>query len=344
LEAGYHAYGDESLLPYLPEEATWNSVLYGRRPAVKKKEPWLGSQVFGTAGHAILRTRGEAGLTGAITFSPYGGFHGHLDKLSFVFFGYGTELGVDPGRARSQAYRLPIHRDWYKATLSHNTVLVDGKSQEPAEGRLLCFAATQDYAGVVVECSEAYPDLMHRRLLVMTPLYLLVFDDLSSSGGERTFEFLYHNRGDEVLCEHAARPVDWSQEKRGLAYLREAKEGVLSEPWQVCFKGSGMTTYLTMDAEPRTGIVVGTGPGESVTDRVPLAILRRKGVTCRFAAVLEPVPEGKGRAVQSVTWNEKEGIHEIRIVKASDEERIILEEDGGLEVRSGDRSVLKGGP
>ena len=41
-------------------------------------------------------------------------------------FCHGRELGVDPGRARSQAYRLPIHTGWYKATVGHNAVLVDG--------------------------------------------------------------------------------------------------------------------------------------------------------------------------------------------------------------------------
>jgi len=91
--------------------------------------------VFEDAGHAILRTRGPAQLTAALTFGPYGGFHGHYDKLSFVFFGFGRELAVDPGRARSQAYRLPIHRNWYKATIAHNAVLVDGKSQKHCPGR-----------------------------------------------------------------------------------------------------------------------------------------------------------------------------------------------------------------
>ena len=70
------------------------------------------------AGHALL-FEGDCSL--ALTFGPFGGFHGHFDKLSFVWFGKGRELGVDPGRARSQAYRLRIHREWYRATLSHKS-------------------------------------------------------------------------------------------------------------------------------------------------------------------------------------------------------------------------------
>ena len=74
-------------------------MLLGRTVSPKPKAPALQSQVFAGAGHAILRTQGPAGLTAAFTFGPYGGFHGHFDKLSFVFFGHGQELGVDPGRA-----------------------------------------------------------------------------------------------------------------------------------------------------------------------------------------------------------------------------------------------------
>ena len=127
------------------------------------------SKLFPGAGHAILRSSGEKGLAAAFTFGPYGGFHGHLDKLSFVLFGYGRELGVDPGRAKSQAYRLPIHSRWYKATLGHNAVLVDGQSQNPATGKLEIFAASGRYSAVVARCDEAYPGVHHRRLLCLTP-------------------------------------------------------------------------------------------------------------------------------------------------------------------------------
>ena len=82
----------------------------------------LESMVFEDAGHAILRTRGDAGLTAAMTFGPYGGFHGHFDKLSFVFFGFGqgTGRGSRPGpqpglppahpQQLVQGHDLPQHR------------------------------------------------------------------------------------------------------------------------------------------------------------------------------------------------------------------------------------------
>ena len=109
-------------------------------------------------------------------------------------------MGVDPGRAKSQAYRLPIHTRWYKATLGHNAVLVDGQSQKPATGKLESFAANGPYSAVVARCDEAYPGVHHRRLLCLTPGYLLIFDDLAAETPRR-FDWVYHNRGPEPRCD-----------------------------------------------------------------------------------------------------------------------------------------------
>ncbi|MGC8639451.1 MAG: heparinase II/III domain-containing protein, partial [Isosphaeraceae bacterium] len=194
LEFAYHAYRDPAMLPFLPRQTSWDSVMFGRTVSPPPRPGAQASKLFPSAGHAILRTEGEKGLTAALTFGPYGGFHGHLDKLSFVLFGYGRELGVDPGRAKSQAYRLPIHTRWYKATLGHNAMLVDGRSQKPAAGKLECFATSGPYTAVVARCDEAYPGVRHRRLLCLTPDYLLVFDDLAAETSRR-FDWVYHNRG-----------------------------------------------------------------------------------------------------------------------------------------------------
>ena len=216
LEYAYHAYRDPAMLPFSrskPPGSRWPWA--GPWPGRPSDSIPVPSRLFPSAGHAVLRAPGEW-ATAAFTFGPYGGFHGHLDKLSFVLFGYGQELGVDPGRARSQAYRLPIHRRLYKATLSHNAVLVDGQSQKPATGKLESFAANDRCTVVVAQCDDAYPGVRHRRLLCLRPEYLLVFDDLDSATPRR-FDWLYHNRGTQIQCPTAKtkepegeRPAGWS--------------------------------------------------------------------------------------------------------------------------------------
>jgi len=290
-EPAYHAYKDPQILALLSDRPNFENVLLGRSVTVTAELTAPESVVFEGAGHAILRTHGPAGLTAAMTFGPYGGFHGHYDKLSFVFFGYEKELGVDPGRARSQAYRLPIHRNWYKATISHNAVLVDGQGQKPAAGKLQWFESKDGYTAVAASCDEAYPGVQYRRWLVMTDAYLLVFDRLHSDA-EHRFDWLYHNRGEEAICDAARQSVVLSGQYPGGEYIQNTRQGTTAEPIRIRFEDASVTTHLTMAAQDDTTVIVGDGVGASVTDRVPMSIISRAGREVCFAAVLEPMPSG----------------------------------------------------
>jgi hypothetical protein len=307
-EPAYHAYQDPQILALLGDRVNFESLLLGRTAQATAQPPVLESMVFEDAGHAILRGKGEAGLTAALTFGPYGGFHGHLDKLSFVFFGFGKELGVDPGRARSQAYRLPIHTHWYKATLSHNTVLVDRQSQRPAAGKLLQFESKGDCTVAAASCDEAYPGVTHTRWLVMTGTYLLIVDKLQAQKDHR-FEWLYHNRGQKVACDAARDSVSLAGEIPGGEYIRDARRGATGAAIRAQFDGAGATTHLTMAAHEGTVVTMGDGVGGSVDDRVPMILIAREGREAFFAAVLEPVPAGGHPQVAEVQLTTtKEGL------------------------------------
>jgi hypothetical protein len=266
------------------------------------------------------------GIVAAITFGPYGGFHGHLDKLSFVLFARVQELGVDPGRARSQAYRLPIHAGWYKATVSHNAVLVDGSSQAPASGRLELFAETVGYAAVAASSEEAYEGVRHERLLVAMPGYLLVVDDLVSSTPRR-FDWIYHNRGKNVRCDSPTAASlgvgELPGSFAGRLYIDGVKTGRTNGSVGLVFEGAAkegrrtrrssreatasssaearLDTHVFAAAASETFLATGHGPGASIQDRVPLVILGREGERVRFAAAIEPVSEGARPTVSEVT-------------------------------------------
>jgi hypothetical protein len=294
LEYAHHAYGDPAMLPHLPDSVSWNTVVFARKPERSPPPPQPTSRIFPAAGHAILRSGGEAGLAAAVTFGPYGGFHGHFDKLSFVFFGYGRELGVDPGRAASQAYRLPIHGAWYKATLGHNAVLVDGQPQAPASGKLESFAVGERHSVAVASCDAAYPGVRQRRLLCLMPDYLLVFDELDAAGPHR-YDWIYHNRGSAVECDAANAEQPSGEPCPGWEYVRNARFGATDETVRVRFDGKGVTTHLTMASSPGSEVTTADGVGGSVFDRVPLVRVARRGTRVTFAAVLEPVkPDAPG--------------------------------------------------
>jgi oligo-alginate lyase len=293
-EPAYAAYRDERLLSTLPTKPTWDSVLLGRDVSKQAAAPAPASSLIRGAGHAILCTDGPGRLSAAMTFGPYGGFHGHFDKLSFVFFGYGQEFGVDPGRKASQAYRLPIHRDWYKATTGHNAVLVDGAGQKEADGKLLAYGANGSYAAVAADAGPAFANVAHKRLLVLTPSYLVVIDELTAKDGkEHTFDWLYHNVAKAPTCDLPAGKAELGA-TAGYTYLKDVKacapDGNSSV--RVVFPGEKASLHLTMQAEKGDAVFTATGPFQSVEDRAAVTIVRRRGRSALFAAVLEPVPAG----------------------------------------------------
>jgi hypothetical protein len=345
-EPAYMVYREPLLIPYLPQTPTLQGVLLGRQPVKQAPRHSLrvGSKVMPSAGHAILRTAGPAGLTAAFTFSPYGGGHGHYDKLSFVLFGHQRELAVDPGRAASQAYRLPIHKQWYKATISHNTVVVDGHSQEPVAGTLRLFAGNEQYAAVVADCDTAYKGVAHRRLLVMTPTYLLVFDRLDSPDKDRRFDWLYHNRGSQARCDAAVEQADFSPEPPGYQYIRNVRQGTSDKPIRVAFLDKAITTHLTVASEPDSHVFVGDGPGSSVLERVPLSIIRPTGRHVHFVAAIEPVSGDARPSVSSVAWRQEGGGVTIEVASAKGVDSVRLTDDMGIQIASGGKPVLTSRP
>ncbi len=343
MEVAYHAYGDEALLELLPTKPLWETVLLGRRAVARRREAGRRSRVFPSAGHAILRTRGPAGLSAAMTFGPYGGFHGHLDKLSFVFFGHRRELGVDPGRAASQAYRLPIHRNWYKATLGHNAVIVDAASQRPAAGRLDLFAATDTHAAAGATCEGAYPGVTHRRLLLMTPTYLLVFDRLAARK-DRRFDWVYHNRGKGVRCRAATQPGRLGRSYAGQEHVHNVRRGDSGETVRVQFVGDAVTTHLTVAGAAGTEVRIGDGPRASVLDRAALAMITRRGRQAVFAAVLDPVQAGHEPAVTGVAVEQADGRATITVRRRDQTEAVALGPGNALTLRRGEEVLLRHPP
>ncbi|MEW6755897.1 MAG: heparinase II/III family protein [Candidatus Latescibacterota bacterium] len=329
-ESAHHRWPEDGFVAVLPEAPTWDAVLYGRRRQPREAAlPLPSSRLEEGSGHALLHLQGPEGRSSAaLTFGPFGGFHGHFDKLSFVYFALGQELGYDPGRARSQAYRLPVHRDWYRATLGHNTVLVDRASQQGAAGACEVFVANEEVAAAAARTQAAYPGVLHRRLLVLRPGFLLVADALTTQDGrEHTFDWLYHNRG-RTAQSPAAREAGSAPEGPGFEYLQEVRTGRSEGPLTAAFLLEEGRVEVTVGAAAGTHVLTGTGVGESVQDRVPLLCITRRGPAALFAAAIDPTPAGRPAEVSGVEI-EAEGDdlqgqveHHVRVALADGSEEI----------------------
>ncbi len=296
-EAAYRHWRDPSFLPLLPQAPTWDSVLYGRTEKTANEPSPSQSALKRGAGHAILRAGGS---TASFTFGPFGGFHGHFDKLSFVYFSQGKELAYDPGRARSQAYRLPVHKNWYRATTSHNTVLVDRVSQQGTEGEPELFVSAPDLGAAAAHTDRAYPGVLHRRLLVLRPQFLVVADVLTAADGKtHTFDWLYHNRGNAISSVSALQESDPPQ-GQGFEYLQAVRKGELSGPIRASVEMGPARVEVSVNRAPNSELLVGTGVGDSVLDRVPVLVVTRRGQNARFAAALELTTKDRTAEIESV--------------------------------------------
>ncbi len=105
--------------------------------------------------------------------------HGHADALSIVVRAFGYDLLVDPGTY--DYYTYPEWRDYFRSTLAHNTVGIDGEEQSEMQGRflwgrrakskLIAWEASDNRTKVVGE-HDGYGRLadpvIHRRTLELT--------------------------------------------------------------------------------------------------------------------------------------------------------------------------------
>ncbi len=303
LAAAYHAWREPAFRSLLANKHTWDSVLYGIDPPPDSDGlPAAGNLLKTGAGHGILRIDGSTGPQSAVlAFGPFGGGHGHFDKLSFVHFAMGTELGHDPGRAQSQAYRLPVHRNWYRPTISHNAVMVDRTSQGPAAGEADLFIDSPELAAVMAHTRQAYEGTLHRRLLALRPGYLLVVDELiAEDGASHLYDWLYHQRGDAVSVTGETSATDVAGYGVGFEYIDDARVGETARFTRATFQVGADQVQVTVDAGGDAQILTGTGVGKSVEERIPLLFVTREGVGAHFATVIEAVPKGETAQVTSV--------------------------------------------
>ena len=118
------------------------------------------SELLRSAGYAMIRA-GGAGI--AERFGMHGGGHGHPDMLNIVTFGAGRMWGLDPG---SINYGVPLHGEWYRSTIAHNTVSVDQRLQAPVDGKLIDWESGPEETRLATAVQEAYPGITLRRTIV----------------------------------------------------------------------------------------------------------------------------------------------------------------------------------
>ncbi len=202
---------DEFSRPY--EALFWGAEKIGKPGSFTNQ-----SMLFGDSGYVIARTNGENPNYLASDFGPHGGWHGHYDKLGFVFYALGKEIAVDAG---THSYALPIHDAYDRTTVAHNTVVVDSQNQKEANGDISYFFSLRDLNIFRIKSDNANETANLARQMIITDNYLYDrFDADSKDGAEHKYDWVVHLNGRLNEVEKISSPYSFAENKDGYQYLK----------------------------------------------------------------------------------------------------------------------------
>jgi len=257
-----------------------------------------------------------------------GGGHGHADALNLGLFAFGLDLLPEMGYPPVQfgGWGSPRAR-WYTMTAAHNTVVVDGRNQQPVKGRCTLWADGRRTRAVRAECAKAAGVERFERTAVLCdtaagPPYIV--DIFRVAGGSEHVKFQHSHFGPLSLNGVDLRPhADYGHETQMRAFrmTRAPAWGAVAE-WKAedrqapaAGRGRGAAPLRAdrrcrgghlrgMDQRGRLYILGGDldpAPCGAPPGREPaLDVRRRAGTPCRPAArpgrsPSAPAPRGYGR-------------------------------------------------
>lgn len=255
---------------------------------------------YPTSGYGILaKGRGEKATWLCLKYGAHGGGHGHPDKLHVEMHAGGVPVAADPGMAR---YGVPIHANWYRTTLAHNTLVVDENDQQPTEGKCLQFGSAKGAEFVVADAGAIYPGVRFIRAVALLSEEVLVVLDSVQCEGERLLDVALHLQGS---WQELPEGVKWQPPaRRGYSYLSEATVRPVQDAFTLQVRQSQNNIITaTIASDSPFELITALGVGKHSEDRVPMLLLRRKSDVLRAAWALHL----KGKRVQAQVFSPAAG-------------------------------------
>ena len=260
------------------------AFMFGRDLPGRTRTPTFKSHDFPSLGICTLRNGDEAMAT--LDYGPFLG-HGHLDKLGFTLYADDTLVVPDYG---TPGYGSKI-LEWYTHTPAHNTVVVDGKSQEPTQDRGLtasCGGGCLQFAEAVAE--GHYPGVRQTRRILLMGKICFLGDDLASED-EHDYDWLARFEGKpRVVGQHKSWDFDGGRYPMVDIEHAYRADGLFRIDW-TCDRTRMAFAMLADNSS--TDLALGTCPAETANRRVPLVIARQHGREARFMSLFAPSRSGR---------------------------------------------------
>jgi len=291
------------------KEALWRDGTFANTGVLKN-----GCSLFPSSGLAVLRqhggdfTKDRDATAVAFSYGPYGGGHGHPDKLSVVVYAQGRQWTPHFG---SMPYESKWKAEWTSQTISHNTVVVDGVSQKPTGNRNVMWPADHFRSKVLgklkrfdperklvsASCDSAYDGIRLRRAVQLVDNCVIdVFDvgpaDSGSTPRPRQFDYVLHIDGkltdSSVKLEACSGALG---DKCGYQHVQRRQAGVIDGVGALTFAAGDkrLRIWVAGPAKAPMTILVADGLTNSPNATMPMLVLRRTGVAARFVTVMEPI-------------------------------------------------------
>ena len=286
-----------------------DGLLFGRAELPGPTDASLPSTLLPASGYAILRSAPAASDQRylLLKYGPHGGGHGHPDKLNLLLHANGQRLAPDLG---TPGYGLNLFESWYRQTVSHNSVTVDGQSQPEAEGELRFFQGDAPFQVADAAVSWAagdgvYAGVSMRRVVLARPDYFLDLF-LVEAPEPRRFDWLYRNVGSLHTSLPLAEYPGIDGEGQGYQHISGPRRAVSNGEWQAQWRLS--TGGLALFApEARGGeVLTGVTPGNPPTDQAVTLIQRRRGRAALFFTLFHPYADVP--TIRSVEWAQGNGV------------------------------------
>ncbi|MDP6037225.1 MAG: heparinase II/III family protein [Candidatus Latescibacteria bacterium] len=238
---------------------------------------------FSSSGVAVLRDGSDDLTLVTLDYGPHGGGHGHPDKLGIILYGIGQELAPDPG---SISYSVPLHQEWFKTTVSHNTVLVDKQPQEACMGKLHVFDIRDDIRIASASAHDAYPGvLFNRTVALLNEGIVLDLCELKSET-EHAYDWVFHCRGDfssDLMFDAMGKPMG---DTHGYQHVYNPESVATDDTWAAQWKVGEGTVSLVQCGVSGTEVFGGIGPINPPPAKIPMVIARRRGRSAVYASAL----------------------------------------------------------
>ncbi len=303
-----------------------DALLFGARSLPADGSPEPASVNMAASGYAILRSQPQAHETSdpeceqfaLLKYGVHGGGHGHPDKLALILYAQGSRQAPDLG---TPGYGIDLFEGWYRQTISHNTVLLDGLSQPPGAGRCTAFRADDpfQFADATIawspnpaptrdmplervreEALAVYAQVEMRRIVLARAEYLVdIF--LVDAGEQRRIDWIYRNAGALIHADNAHPLLPSELDGEGYQHISDLRALSLDEDSRMIWRSdtSGMMLHM---AEPAGAtLYAGRAPGNPAEERQGLVIRRRVAARTAYLSVLHPF--GNTPRLRSVTWH-----------------------------------------